>query len=119
MAIWQDSQGNLHDDMEGAALTLAAWPQGMTLLTDAEVAAARAPTPAQAHAQLQASAQALLDVITGQRGQFARAGVAGILANDTRLAPWQAFVQALRAIANGTDTTSTTLPTQPAYIQGT
>lgn len=32
---------------------------------------------------------------------------------------WQTYTLALRAIANGTDTTSTTLPTQPAYPKGT
>jgi len=49
MAIWQDSNGGLHDDMGGAALALPTWPQGMTLLTDAQVAAiraAQAPAPA-------------------------------------------------------------------------
>ena len=80
---------------------------------------ASAPSPEQIRAQFVASAQALLDYTTGQRGQFSRAQVAGLLANDTRLAPWQTYVQALRAIVNGTDTTSTALPTQPAYIEGT
>src|ERR1035437_336659 len=38
MAIYQESNGALHDDMDGTAQSLPAWPQGMTLLTDAEVA---------------------------------------------------------------------------------
>jgi hypothetical protein len=42
MAIWQDSDGKLHDDMNGSALSMSSWPQGMTLLTDAEVATVRA-----------------------------------------------------------------------------
>lgn len=65
MAIWQDPQGGLHDDMEGAALTLATWPanQGvvMTQLTDAEVATARAPTFAQVQAMQIATLQADYD----------------------------------------------------------
>lgn len=32
---------------------------------------------------------------------------------------WQTYTTALRAIVNGSDTTSTTLPTQPAYPAGT
>lgn len=32
---------------------------------------------------------------------------------------WQTYTTALRAIVNGTDTTSTTLPTQPSYPAGT
>lgn len=34
-------------------------------------------------------------------------------------AAWVAYRKALRAIANGSDTVSTTLPTQPAYPSGT
>ena len=48
MAIWQSQDGALHDDGEGAALSLSSWPQGMTQLTDVEIAAweaARAPNP--------------------------------------------------------------------------
>lgn len=67
---------------------------------------------------LQLAARAALNIVTGPTGQFMRAVAAGISPTDTRLAPWQTYVQALRAIVNGTDTASTTLPTQPAYIQG-
>ena len=42
MTIWKDSTNQLHDDMNGEALTLESWPQGMTQLTDAEVAAIQA-----------------------------------------------------------------------------
>ena len=41
MALWQDSNGGLHDDMDGEALSLLNWPQGMTLLTNEQVAAIR------------------------------------------------------------------------------
>jgi hypothetical protein len=52
MAIWQDTTtGFLHDDESGAALALASWPQGLAgPLTDAQIAAARAPTLAAAQA---------------------------------------------------------------------
>ena len=43
MSIWQDSTGALHDDMDGAALALPTWPQGMTELTAAQVAALPKP----------------------------------------------------------------------------
>ena len=57
MTIWAylntdgsvDMTRGLHDDMNGAALSLAAWPQGMTLLTAAQVQAI--------HAAQQAAAQ--------------------------------------------------------------
>ena len=65
MTIWQDSNGSLHDDMDGAALSLPSWPQGMTQLTAAQVAALQAPTLAQVQAaqvaQLQASYQAAIN----------------------------------------------------------
>lgn len=51
MAIWQNTADNsLHDDMDGLALAMPIWPVGMVELTDAQVAAARAPTLAQARA---------------------------------------------------------------------
>lgn len=37
MAIWTDSTGGLHDDMDGAALTMPSWPAGLTALTDDEI----------------------------------------------------------------------------------
>lgn len=43
MSIWQDSNGGLHDDMGGAALTLPSWPQGMTKLTAAQAVALQNP----------------------------------------------------------------------------
>ena len=65
--------------------------------------------------KLRSDARSKLDIVTGPRGQAIRAFVAGIqLTTD-----WQAYITTLRAIANGTDTTSTSLPVQPAYIQNT
>ena len=37
MAIWQATDGSLHDDMNGEALSLPIWPKGMTPLTDDQV----------------------------------------------------------------------------------
>ncbi|HEY6020582.1 MAG TPA: hypothetical protein VIY48_12035 [Candidatus Paceibacterota bacterium] len=34
-------------------------------------------------------------------------------------ADWQSYTQSLRAIVNGTDTTTTTIPVAPAYPAGT
>ena len=69
-------------------------------------------TPAMAQTQLRAAAQAKLNASDLVALRCFKASV-------TFPAPWQAYVQALRAIANGTDTTSTTLPAAPAYIPGT
>ena len=51
MSIWQDSNGGLHDDMNGAALALPSWPQDMTQLTDAQAAAIQDPPLTLAQAQ--------------------------------------------------------------------
>ena len=56
MTIWAylntdgtvDITRGLHDDMNGAALSLAAWPQGMMQLTAEQITAATATTLAQA-----------------------------------------------------------------------
>jgi len=56
-----------------------------------------------------------LNHVTGPSGTIIRCVAAGIAVP----AAWKTYVQALRAIANGTDTTSTTLPTRPAYPAGT
>jgi len=74
-----------------------------------------APVAMSPHAMLQNQAQAQLDVVTGHRGAIIRCVAAGVAVPIA----WTQYVQALRAIANGADTTSTTLPTQPAYPAGT
>ena len=45
MALWIDSNNQLHDDDNGAALSLPVWPQGMTQATAAQIAAINAPKP--------------------------------------------------------------------------
>jgi len=47
MAIWQDSTGNLYDDMGGSALSLPTWPKNLTLLTASQAQAAQNPVPTQ------------------------------------------------------------------------
>jgi hypothetical protein len=60
-------------------------------------------------------AQAALDRITGPRGTIIRCVAAGVAVPPA----WTAHVQALRAITDGSDTTSTVLPPDPAYPAGT
>lgn len=114
MAIWQDSTGALHDDMNGAALSLPSWQKGMTELTAAQVQAIQNPPPtaAQLHAALVASAKVALDATDLVAIRCLKAGMVFPMA-------WQTYVAELRAIVSGTDTTSTALPTQPAYPAGT
>lgn len=46
MSIWQNpADGSLHDDMDGVALTLSCWPQGMNLLTKEQATALQNPAP--------------------------------------------------------------------------
>ena len=70
------------------------------------------PTAAQLRQQLQAQAQAELSSTDMVAMRCLKAGVAYPTA-------WQTYTQALRAIANGTDTTSAALPVQPAFPAGT
>lgn len=71
--------------------------------------------PNKAHADLVAQAKTALDKLTGSSGTVMRCYMAGIpFPTD-----WQAYRAELLAIANGTDTKSTVLPTQPAYPAGT
>ena len=110
MAIWKDLQGNLYDDMNGAALSLQSWKQGMTKLTVAEARAAQYPAPTLAQLVQAAKSALLLTDITALR--CIKAGVVFPV-------NWLSYVAALRKIVNGTDTISTVLPTQPAYPPGT
>ncbi len=111
MTLWIDSNNQLHDDMDGMTLSLPTWPQGMIKATAAQIAAAQAPKPV----PLPQQAQAALDKVTGPSGQIMRCMAAGVAVP----AAWSAYVLALRNIVNGTDKTSTTLPTQPIYVSGT
>lgn len=45
MSLWKDSNNEIHDDSDGAALSLPIWPQGMVQITQAEADALRDPPP--------------------------------------------------------------------------
>lgn len=113
MAIWIDSNNNLHDDMNGEALLLPNWPMHLQLATQAEIDAITnpAPTTQQLHDDLVASAKSALDA---SDVVAIRCFKAGVQFSGT----WVTYVAALRAIVNGTDTTSTVLPVAPAYPAG-
>ena len=73
------------------------------------------PAPPAVVVPLAQQALVALNYVTGAAGQIMRCTAAGVAVPTT----WSAYVAALRAIANGTDTTSTTLPAQPAFVAGT
>lgn len=54
MALWKDSSNQIHDDMDGEAMALPSWPQGMTQISHSE---ADAITSAQAAAAQAAQAK--------------------------------------------------------------
>ncbi len=60
-------------------------------------------------------ALAQLNIVTGVSGQIMRCMAAGVAVPSD----WSAYVVALRNIANGTDKTSTVLPTEPSFVAGT
>ena len=92
MAIWQDANGNLYDDMNGEALSLPSWPPGMTKLTDAQVATIQAQ---------QAAAQAALPNPQAfiSACKTALGGPTGILAQPATVQ--SAINLALAAISSG------------------
>jgi len=71
-----------------------------------------APAPKPIVVPLQAQAITALDVTDMVAARCFKASVA-------YPADWQSYTVALRNIANGTDKTSTQLPTQPVYPAGT
>lgn len=87
-------------------------PPGCVEITKTEFDLLSMPTATQLHAEFRVSAQAALNKsdIT-----MMRCVEAGIVAP----AAWNTYRKALRAIASGVDTTSTTLPIQPEYPVGT
>ncbi len=112
MKYFKDQQGIVHgfDDSDPAQFALmnqlaAGW-------ADITGEWPAPPLAVQLHQPLQAEAQAALDKTDLVAFRCFKAGVAYPPA-------WQIYTQALRAIANGTDTASTSLPIQPAYPAGT
>jgi hypothetical protein len=80
-------------------------PYTIPALTAAQVASA-------AKLRLQSDARTVLDVTDLVAFRCFKAGV-------PYPAEWQSYTLALRSIVNGTDTTSTSLPSKPAYPAGT
>ena len=108
MSIWQDTNGGLHDDMGGTALTLPNWPQGMTLLTTAQVAA------------LQAQALAAIKPTpnTAQFIQDSKSAVGGIsaLATNASLAGMALFLYDAITTQNWPDATTLLVGAQSSSL---
>lgn len=110
MALWKDATGALYDDDDGRALELARWPEGLTLLTDAEVAAVHA---ANAWAIYQISATTAYGESTDIVMRCYEAAIAVPPA-------WVAYRKYLRAIIDATAVGDPTqpLPTRPDSPSG-
>ena len=93
MAIWQNSNGGLHDDMGGEALSLPAWPQGMARITDALAAAIQAQ---QAAAQQDARAARPNPAAFGQA---IKAGLGGIQGANALSVAYPLFFGAIQSYA--------------------
>ncbi len=77
MTIWQNTNGELYDDMDGSTLSLETWPKGMVQLTDTQVSAIRqtataAPVP-QSITRPQCAAQMLVQGLVTQAEGIAMA----------------------------------------------
>ena len=104
MAVWKNTDGSLHDDMDGKALSLPAWPQGMTELTPEQAQSLQNPPPTQAQALTmgETAIQAALDAFAGTWGYGNPPGGVGAIAqaitylNSTN-AQWKAEATALNS----------------------
>ena len=98
MSLWKDANGGIHDDADGAALSLPIWPQGMVQITQAEADALLAPPPptiAQIQAQLEAAVQTYLDSKAKSKGYDSANSCISYL-NSTN-AIWKADATAMNA----------------------
>ena len=105
-AAYPDNQApcteSLFEDFSGAAIDQSTTPASVIPPTSASLA----------EQKLKADALAALPETDMVANRCYKAGMAFP-------ADWQAYTTALRNIANGTDTTSTSLPTKPAHPAGT
>jgi len=105
---YKDPQNKIHvlDDVAFEYLL----PAGCVRITQVEADAIINPpsTAAQLQAEFCASAQVALDKSDTTMMRCVEDGIAAPVA-------WITYRKALRAIASGTDTTSTVLPVQPEY----
>ncbi len=112
MKYLKDPQGAVHGFDETNPGDVALMKKIATGWADITGAWPEPPTAVQLHQQLQAAAQAALDKTDLVAFRCFKAGI-------VYPPVWQAYTQALRAIVNGTDISSASLPTQPAYPAGT
>ena len=135
MTLWIDSNNQLHDDMDGTALSLPSWPQGMTQATPAQITAITNPPPTQAQliAQYETAVQAALDAyavsmrydsmlsmstyVNSTNAQFKAESTAALAWRD---AVWASAYATLAAVEAGTTPAPasvaaflTTLPAHP------
>lgn len=112
MTIWQNTDGKLWDDEGRDKSKNPNWPKGMTKLTEEQVATIRAGNQIVTNLGLRAAAQAALLKCDRVALRCQKRGV-------PYPAEWLACDEALIRIVNGSDTTSTALPTFPAtYPEG-
>jgi len=113
MSIWQDADGGLHDDAEGAALQLPSWPQGLVLLTSEQALAAMQPSPSQLWLNYQAQAASLLSESDKT--------ILRCFENMVEVpAEWATYRKSLRGIISSVSgDPAQQLPTKPTYPQGT
>lgn len=83
MALWKDSNGTLHDDMDGTALALQNWPQDCVQISDDEAAQIlSAQNPPDPNADIKAQIAALEAQQTDRRVRESALGIdAGWLSN--------------------------------------
>ncbi len=112
MKYFKDPQGAVHGFDETNPGEAALMNKMATGWTDITGVWPEPPTAVQLHQQLQAAAQVALDKTDLVAFLCFKAGI-------VYPPVWQAYTQALRAIVNGTDIRSASLPTQPAYPAGT
>lgn len=104
MGYWVDQAGNYYEgDEQPNSTPVPQRPDYLSVWNGS----AWVQSPALVHAALVQSAQSALVYCTDVAARCTMAGIA-------YPSGWQTYAQALKAIVNGTDTTSTSLPAQPA-----
>lgn len=70
MSLWKDQSNIIHDDMDGLAMSLQTWPQGMTKITQVEADEILNPpkTTAQIQIELESNVQSYLDSKAQSKG---------------------------------------------------
>ena len=97
MALWKDKTGSLHDDMDGTALALASWPNGLVMLSEAEVAEVSSPrlTVAEQISALGFAVSAHVETVARAR-QYDSAA-ACVSYTESMVVPWRADANAMVA----------------------